>query len=322
MLFASIVGGAIFVLTFAIVAIAVAPTKEEKLQYRRFSEVVADSQHHPGAEVEAAVIQERRTQWLRTVEKMLNRYYFYQHIEHLILQADIETTASFILVSSCVGFFCVLAASYVLLLPWPIALLSALPVGAAPLTYVLFRRYRRLKAFDKGLGEAIGILSRCLQSGLSIGAALEILSEQAPVPVNHEFYVVHQQILMGGDFRNCMMDMLKRIPSPDLRFLITALLIQRDTGGNLIEILEKAQQLIRDRIKLKGDLDAKTAQGRLTGVILMLLPFILAGFMVATSPGYLTPLLATALGHKAIYGAIVMECIGGAIMYRLVQVEI
>lgn len=322
MLVSLIVGGFILVVTFVIIAFSLAPTKLDKQMLVRFGRAVVDPLHHQVRAVEDSVRSERRIIRLQLMENILNRYYFHKKVTHLIQQADLRTTASFVFMVSGVSPFIILAISYIFLFPLPLAIMVALGAAIAPYAYLLYRRQVRMRAFEKGLGEAIKIFSRCLQTGLSISAALEVIADESPSPVKEEFDTVRQQISIGGDFRASMLEMLARVPSSDLRFLVTALLIQRDTGGNVIGVLDQAEALIRERIKLKGDLEAKTAQGRLTGLILIALPFILGTFMFLSSPGYLTPLLSTSLGHKAIYIGLAMECVGATLIYRLTQVEI
>jgi tight adherence protein B len=312
----------VLIVCFGCLLIALTPTKLERRVRTRFGKIaLPDFVPTTGDPTEELIRKRRVLQWT-WLAKVLDRYYFYQHVQRLVDEADLNISASMVIAVSLLSVLVIFAAAYICLFPLLLTGIVAIVAGALPYGYVRLRRRLRVRAFDRGLGEAIGVISRCLQAGQSLAGALEIVSTQAPAPVCDEFFIVHQQLLMGGDFKGCFIDMQKRIDSADLRFLVAAMLVQRDTGGNLIDVLEQAQEMIRERMKLKGDLAAKTAQGRLTGLILALLPFVLGLMMSLMSPHYLTPLLDTVMGHHAIYGALVMESIGAFFIYRLTQIEI
>ncbi len=163
------------------------------------------------------------------------------------------------------------------------------------------KRSRRLKAFNAALPDAIDLMARSLVAGHSIGSSIEMIAEQSPEPLAFEFVQVYQQQRLGLHFRDALLQMGSRIPSRDLQFLITAILVQKETGGDLTEILARAAHVIRDRVRIEGEVRTRTAQGRLTGWILGLLPVIMLVLINIVSPGYSDILFHDPLGQKLLY---------------------
>ena len=206
------------------------------------------------------------------------------------------------------------------------ALLVAGAATAAGVTipYVVFRiqRSRRVKAFNEALPDAIDLMSRSLLAGHSMGSAIEMIAEQSPQPLAGEFVQVFQQQRLGLQFRDALLQMGARVPSRDLQFLITAILVQKETGGDLTEILERASHVIRERVRIEGEVRTRTASGRLTGWILGLLPVTLLVITNIVSPGYSGVLFHDPMGQKLLYTGGGLILLGGAIIRRIVDVQV
>ena len=153
-------------------------------------------------------------------------------------------------------------------------------------------------------------------AGHSIGSSIEIIAERSPEPLSFEFVQVYQQQRLGLHFRDALLQMGSRIPSRDLQFLITAILVQKETGGDLTEILDRAAHVIRDRVRIEGEVRTHTAQGRLTGWILGLLPVIMLALINIVSPGYSTILFHDPFGQKLLYAGAVLILIGASSFAR------
>ena len=169
------------------------------------------------------------------------------------------------------------------------------------------KRAKRLKAFNASLADCIDMMSRSMRAGHSLPAAIGIVAEQAPEPARSEFAEVSRQQNFGLPMRDAMNQLLDRIPSQDLRVVATGILVQKDTGGNLAEVLDRIGAVIRDRVRIQGEIRTHTAQGRMTGWILCLLPVVMMVLINAINPGYSTPLFHQPTGQKVM-------CLGGVLL--------
>src|SRR4030095_10318063 len=148
-------------------------------------------------------------------------------------------------------------------------------------------------------------------------AALQIVAEEAPEPVRSEFAVCVEEQSLGLEFRETMFNFTRRVDSLDLRFFVTAIILQRDTGGNLAEILENTSKLIRDRFRILGDINTFTAQGRLTGGILLCLPLSISVFMFAMTPDYFKPMMESDTGRAALLFAAFLQVTGALVIRKI-----
>ena len=164
-------------------------------------------------------------------------------------------------------------------LPDVLPLLAAVVAGAIPYVYLLILRERRLRQCDKLLPEAIDLMARGLRAGHALPAVLEMVGEEISEPLGAEFRTLHEEQTFGLPVRDAVMNMVSRVPRDDMRFLATAILLQKETGGNLAVILDKTAAVARERERLRGQLRIYTAQGRFTGWILSVMPFLMFGLL-------------------------------------------
>ena len=201
-------------------------------------------------------------------------------------------------------------------------LLTMAIVGPLPYFYVLLRKGQRMQAFAHEFPDALDLLVSALRAGLSFSAAMQMVSEESPEPIRSEFAVTVEEQALGLDFREALVNLTKRVDSLDLRFFVTAVILQRETGGNLAEILENTARLIRDRFRVLGDIKTFTAQGRLTGAILVLLPLAMALYTYAINPDYFKPMLETDGGRTALMIAGTMQVIGMFAIRKIVTIKV
>src|SRR5262245_63189982 len=204
----------------------------------------------------------------------------------------------------------------------PPAMLFMLLLGPIPYLYVRYRKYQRMKAFAAEFPDALDLLVSALRAGLSFSAAMQIVAEESPEPVRSEFAVCVEEQSLGLDFRETMANLTKRVDSLDLRFFVTAVILQRDTGGNLAEILENTSKLIRDRFRILGDIKTFTAQGRLTGMILLCLPTGISIFMFVLTPDYFKPMMENEAGRMALWFAASMQVMGALVIRKIVNIRV
>jgi tight adherence protein B len=207
-----------------------------------------------------------------------------------------------------------------------------IPVGAVgwvpgvilafgPLAYIGFKRAKRFREFNAQLPEAVDLIARALRAGQSLPGALLTVAEEMPAPLGPEFQVCADEMNFGLPFREAMNNLLRRFPVQEMQFLVSAMLVQRETGGNLPELLDKTAAVLRSRIHLQQKVRVYTAQGRLTGGVLLALPFVAFILMNLVRPGYTEPLFETTTGHHLIYATLISMACGALIIRRIIAVK-
>lgn len=184
------------------------------------------------------------------------------------------------------------------------------------------KKSRRLASFNEKLPDALDLIARALRAGHSVSAAIEIVAEEAAEPLRSEFGEVHKQQNFGIPNRDALLQLGRRVPSTDLQVVITAILVQKETGGNLVEILDRTTAVLRDRQRIQGQLRVHTAQGRLTGWILSLLPFVMFCLISLANPGYSAILVHDPTGRKLAYAGICMMATGGLLIRKIVRIRV
>jgi tight adherence protein B len=269
--------------------------------------------------VAAQLFKATRTSRVGWLEEILEPFAFSRKLQIRISQAHSSTTVGTLILSSLGLAFFGYAVGWFLV---PIALIDAVAAAALamlPFSFLSFKRSRRINAFNAVLAEAIDMLARALRAGHSVIGALETLSQNVQEPAASEFAEVFKQQNMGLPLRDALMQLLDRVPSADLRVLVTAILVQKDTGGNLAEILDRTVAVIRDRLRIQGEIRVQTAQGRLTGWILSALPVVMLVVINLVNPGYSSILLQDPTGRKLIYVSLGMLAVGAMIIRHIVN---
>lgn len=238
----------------------------------------------------------------------------------LLITRSGSTVTPLRVVVLCVGLQLATASSVAFIWRrWWLALLASCLAGYLPIYVLRARAARRVQVMDAALPQVADLLSRALRAGQSLPSALSIVAEQGPGTVRAEFGEVFRQQKFGSPLHEAFLDLLRRIPSHELKLLATGILIQRDTGGNLTQILDKISAVVRDRIKIEGDIRVQTAQGRLTGWILCLLPITLLILMKVLNPVYLQDFYNDTLGRICLWSSFALLGCGALIIKHLVR---
>lgn len=206
--------------------------------------------------------------------------------------------------------------------PAPLYPVMALMFSSGPLVWLLMRRRARFKKFATQLPDALELVGRALRSGHSLASGMRVVCDEMPVPIASEFERVYESQNLGIPIEQALKDMLKRMPNMDLKFFVTSVVIQRQTGGDLAEILDKIGQIIRERFKILGQVQALTGEGRISGVVLMGLPIALFFAVYHLNPDYIMLLFTDPLGRKMIAGAIVLQILGAISIKRIVNIKV
>ena len=188
--------------------------------------------------------------------------------------------------------------------------------------FLKFRQGRRTRAFNNQLGDTITLLSNALKAGYSFAQALSSVSRNASPPISEEFGRATREIALGIPVDDALNHMVQRNKSEDFDLLVTAVSIQRVVGGNLAEILDTIAYTIRERVRIQGEIRTLTAQARVSGIIITLLPFELAGVLELISPSYFGPMLSETLGHIFLGVGIFSIAVGAAAIQKIVKIEV
>jgi tight adherence protein B len=201
------------------------------------------------------------------------------------------------------------------------------PVGAVlfflmPWIWLFYKRKQRLDKFAAQLSDAMELVARALRAGHSLSAGMHVVAEEMPLPVSKEFGRVYEEQNLGIALEESLNNMCQRVPNLDLKFFVTSVAIQRQTGGDLAEILDRIGYIIRERYKILGQVKALTAEGRLSGVVLIALPIGLFLLMLHMKPDYINLLWTDPLGIKMSIGAVVLMIIGSISIKKIVDIKV
>jgi len=198
----------------------------------------------------------------------------------------------------------------------------AVTLGVAPWGWVFWKRRGRLAKFEKQLPEAMELLARSLRAGHSLADGINLIGDEMSEPIAFEFSRCYEQQNLGIPLEESLEEMTQRVPNLDLRFFVTAMVLQRQTGGDAAEILDKIGKLIRERFQIKGQIKALTGEGRLSGVVLLALPIVLAIYMYFRNPDYMMLLVEDPLGQKMVIGAIIAQILGAITIKKIVDIKV
>ena len=207
-------------------------------------------------------------------------------------------------------------------LQWALALAAGLFTAAMPTAYLKHLEKDRRQLFENQLPEALDFMTRALRAGHGLTVALGMVGDELPAPVGSEFKTTFDHINLGMSFDEALGDLAERIQSSDLNFLVIALTIQRKTGGNLAELLSTLSGTVRERIKLKGKIRVLASEGKLSGVMIGALPFVLGLILSFVNPVYMATLWTTPAGQKLVLAGLVMMMLGALWMWKIVQIKV
>ena len=255
----------------------------------------------PRADSGGGIINFRKSETVSAIPLLnhwLEKLELIPRVRKMLLQAELKWTPGKLILMSLVAFA---GPSYLVNLRTgsvPLALLVGVTVGLVPIGYVLFKRNKRFGKFEQGLPEALELMVSALRVGHSFNSALGLVTRECPDPVGSEFRIAFDEQNFGLDLRTALENLQARMPLQDLRMTVTAILIQRESGGNLAEVLEKTSFVIRQRFRLKKQVMVHTAQGRLTGWILTILPIALGIGLYIVNPDTMSLLWKREIGIK------------------------
>ena len=256
--------------------------------------------------------------WLN---KFLLRFPIAQRMDLFLIQADVSFTIGvFLLLSvviALVGFLVIFIITNNFLFS-----LAALAIGFIPYYVLNIMKTRRIKKFEEQLPDALDMIARSLRAGHALGSGIEMVGQEFSEPLGIEFTKTVTQITFGVGLEEALRNMAKRIDCPDLKFLVVSVIIQKESGGNLSEIMENIGRIIRERFKLRGKIRTLTAEGKLSAIILFVLPILIAIVLLVINPSYIKELVDDPTGRKVIACMVVMIFLGALVMKRIINIKI
>ena len=271
---------------------------------------------------------EKEQEPIRNKGKLLHRIgrvFFRQRmtgqIEEQLSKADIPLRAEEFLVIWLASALAPVSLVYVLTRNMILVILVYLLGILIPPFLVSTTRRNRRNKFNAQLGDTLAVMSNALRAGFSFLQTMEMVSREMPDPIAKEFARTYREINLGTPTEEALQKMVGRVASDSLDLLVTAVLIQRQVGGNLAEILDNISGTIRERIRIKGEVRTLTAQGRISGLIIGLIPLVLAALILLINPGYLNPLFQTQAGLMMLGGGVITEIIGIMLIKKIITIE-
>ncbi|GGX82938.1 hypothetical protein GCM10007160_08080 [Litchfieldella qijiaojingensis] len=314
--------GMIFIAAFLLIQSFMVPAFGENRQARKRLKKRLRHINSASKQGQVSLMRQKYLGELSTFERMLESLPGMQRLERLVEQAGKETPAyRIVLYSVCLGGMAGVAALYLL----PHALLGVLiglGVASIPFMRLNMARNRRLAKFEEQLPDALIIMARALRAGHPFSDAMRLVAEEMADPIAGEFRTTFMEINYGGDVRTAMNGLLERVESVTVMVFVTSVLIQKETGGNLAELLDGLAAVVRDRFRFHRKLRTLSAQGRMAAWILSLLPFALAGVLTVTNPTFIPMLTQDPIGRQLIMAAFVMMIIGIFWMRKIVRIDV
>lgn len=311
--------GVLLVLTFGVLLLFLRPTSTE----------VAVEEHLAGiqgARAEASngtsILKNEGLSSNPAIDALLKQLPFSPAIARLIRQAGSDWKVGSVLAISVVA---ALVGWWIgtLILPTDVlAICLGIAAALAPYFCLHVMRSLRFKKFDEVLPEAVDLMSRGLRAGHAISAVLEMVGKEIADPVGVEFRALHKECSLGLPLREAVINLVERMPRDDMRFLATAILLQKESGGNLVQILDKTSHVVRERARLRGQLRIYTAQGRITGWILCFAPFAMFGLISVVNHNYEKILFTEPFGLKMVYGALALMFLGVLIIRKVIDIKV
>jgi len=257
--------------------------------------------------------------WL---DRLLARVDIFPRLHLWLYQADLRWTVGALLLLAMTCWAGTAVAIYWRTGTLGLAIGVGLAAGMLPFVYLFHRRSKRFAAFEQLLPDALGLMVGALRAGHGLTSSIGMVGREMAPPISREFRKCFDEQMFGIETRTAMMNLVTRVPIQPVRIIATVVLIQKETGGNLAEVLDKAAHVIRERFKLRRQVRVHTAQGRLSGWILAVLPVALGFLLYLINPEHFSLLWKRSLGLKMLYGGVIMNAIGFLIIRKIINIRI
>jgi tight adherence protein B len=315
---------AVFIVVALAVFVIASLMDERSSKARLLRERLSTVQKTPerDASQELALLRDEVMSKIPALDNLLRRSPQIAGLQTLLEQADVKSRAGNVILL-CVLSGAGLALIVLLFTGFPQFAWLALILGAfLPYSYANYKRSKRFSKFEEIFPEAIDTLARAVRAGHAFTTALELIASEIAEPVASEFRKLFEEQKFGLPVRDALVNLTERVPLVDVKFFVTAVMLQRETGGNLAEILDNLSYVIRERFKIMRQVRVHTAQGRMTMLLLMGLPPIIVVTMQAMNPSFIKPLFDDPIGHLLIVVGITLQTIGYFVIRKIIQIQV
>jgi tight adherence protein B len=273
-------------------------------------------------EEELALLRDEQLSQIPALDSLLRRSSRISDLQKMLAQADMSLRAgNFLGISALVGVAATILA-YGISKRVEVAWIALLVGCIVPYSYTSIRRNKRFEKFEELFPEAIDTLARAVRAGHAFTTALEMITAEVAEPVAGEFRQLYEEQKYGMPVRDALMNLTDRMPLVDVKFFVTAVMLQRETGGNLAEILDNLSYVIRERFKIQRQVRVYTAQGRLTMALLMGMPPIIVTAMLLLNPAFIRPLFVDPIGHFLLFAGIILQTIGYFVIRKIIRIQV
>src|SRR6202162_3496149 len=286
----------------------------------RLSAVQKAAEREPSEEL--ALLRDEMLSEIPALDNLLRRSERISNFQTLLSQAGIEMRAGNILILCAVSAVVLGAITFVIGGGAVFAWVGVLAGALLPYSYASYQRTRRFQKFEELFPEAIDTLARAVRACHAFTTALELIANELSAPVASEFRKLFEEQKFGLPVRDALMNLAERMPLVDVKFFVTAVMLQRETGGNLAEILDNLSYVIRERFKIMRQVRVYTAQGRLTMLLLMGLPPVIVVTMLVLNPSFIHPLFNDPIGHTLVVAGIVLQTIGYFVIRKIIRIQV
>ena len=324
----TLIAGLVFVVVALIVFTAMSLVDQRSARARlirdRLASAEKPAERKPGEDL--ALVRDEMLSEIPAFDNLLRRSERISNLQTLLSQADIDMRAGNLLlvclitagVSGVIAFLAGGASPWAPVVAWAALILG----GILPYSYISYRRTKRFQRFEELFPEAIDTLARAVRAGHAFTVALEMIGNEVSEPVASEFRKLFEEQKFGLPVRDALLNLTGRVPLVDVKFFVTAVMLQRETGGNLAEILDNLSYVIRERFKIMRQVRVYTAQGRLTMVLLMGLPPVIVVSMLLLNPSFIRPLFIDPIGHVLVVAGITLQTLGYFVIRRIIQIQV
>jgi len=314
----------VFVLVALAVFAAVSLLDQRSAQARLIKGRLANERKAPerAPEEELALLRDEQLSKIPALDTLLRRSTRVANIQKMLAQGGMSMRAGNFLGFSALAGVVATIAAYVLSKRVEVAWVALLVGFLLPYSYASFRRNQRFEKFEELFPEAIDTLARAVRAGHAFTTALEMITAEVAEPVSGEFRQLYEEQKFGMPVRDALINLTERMPLVDVKFFVTAVMLQRETGGNLAEILDNLSYVIRERFKIQRQVRVYTAQGRLTMALLMAMPPIIVTIMLVLNPSFIRPLFADPIGHTLLVAGIILQTIGYFVIRKIIRIQV
>jgi len=321
---AALISFLIFIVITVAIFVVATIIDRRNAQARVIKERLANERKAPerAAEEELALLRDEQLSDIPAIDTILRRSQRVTDLQKLLAQAGMSMRAgNFLGISALSGVGATLIA-YVFGKRVEGAWIALLIGFIIPYSYASIRRNKRFEKFEELFPQAIDTLARAVRAGHAFTTALEMITNEVAEPVSSEFRQLYEEQKFGMPVRDALMNLTDRVPLVDVKFFVTAVMLQRETGGNLAEILDNLSYVIRERFKIQRQVRVYTAQGRLTMALLMGMPPIIVTMMLVLNPSFIRPLFSDPIGHTLLVLGITLQTVGYFVIRKIIRIQV